>query len=299
MEHEYKTIEIDNSDSFTYLGMVISREADNKITVNIGGYTQNIVEDYELLYKVKEVTTPATLDLFQLVEGDECLNERDSKIFHTFVARLLYLCKRARPDVQLAELFLCTHVKQPKKSDRHKLDRMIGFLKHTKERKCRICGTGGLRVLKGYIDSALSAHNDGKGHTSMVMMWGDTCILIICCKQKISTKDSTEAELVGISDSFEKLEWAYDFIVALKEKVKEPVIYQDNMSTITIVLAVPSLCLQNKHLTARNAILHKAIIKNKETVLKHKWLSLQKQPRVIDEENTQISHKTPRKIEKT
>ena len=218
----------------------MSREADNKITVNMGEYTQNIVEDYELLYKVKEVTTPATLDLFQLVEGDECLNERDSKIFHTFAARLLYLCKRARLDVQLTVLFLCTHVKRPTKSDKHKLDRVIDFLKRTKERKRRICGTGDLRALKGYIDSAFSAHDDGKGHTGMVVMWGDTCILIICHKQKISTKDSTEAELVGMSDSFEKLEWAYDFIVALKEKVKEPVIYQDNMSTITLVLAVPS-----------------------------------------------------------
>ena len=73
-----------------------------------------------------------------------------------------------------------------------------------------------------------------------------------------------------MSDSFEKLEWVYYFIVALKEKAKEPVIYQDNMSTVTLVLAVPSCCLQNKYLTARNAVLHKAIVKNKEAVLKHK-----------------------------
>ena len=51
-------------------------EADNKVIVNMGGYTQNIVEDNKLLYNVKEVTTPASLDLFQLVEGSECLNER-------------------------------------------------------------------------------------------------------------------------------------------------------------------------------------------------------------------------------
>ena len=89
-----------------------------------------------------------------------------------------------------------THVKEPTKSDKGKLDRVIDFLKRTKDRKRRICGTGDQMTLNGYIDSAFSVHDDGKGPTGKVVMWGDTCILIICHKQKISTKDSTEAELV-------------------------------------------------------------------------------------------------------
>ena len=127
-------------------------------------------------------------------------------MFHTFAARLLYLCERARPDVQLAVLYLCTRVKGPNTSDKKKLDRVIGFLKRTQNRKRRICGSGDVSRLKGYIDTAFSAHDDGKGHTGMVVMWGNTCVLIECKKQKIATKDSTEVELVGMSDSFIKLE---------------------------------------------------------------------------------------------
>ena len=87
-----------------------------------------MVSDYEAQYKVKEVTTPATLDLFLLGDKEDALSSKDSKMFHTFVARLLYLCKRARPDVQLAVLFLCTRVKAPTQSDKRKLDSIVGFL---------------------------------------------------------------------------------------------------------------------------------------------------------------------------
>ena len=274
LEDEYETVELDKGDSFTYLGMVISKEKNGMTTVNMGGYTTNIVNDYEVFYKVKEVTTPATQDLFHVGDENKPLNEGEAKVFHTFVARLLYLCKRARPDIQLAVLYLCTRVKGPNVSDKRKLDRVIGFLKRTQNRKRRICGSGDASRLKGYIDSAFSSHDDGSGHTGMVVMWGDTCVMTVCKKQKIATKDSTEAELVGMSDSFAKLEWAHDFIVALGEKLREPIIYQDNMSAITLVLAVPTRRLRTKHLTARNACLHESIVKRNEASLEHKGTKL-------------------------
>ena len=62
--------------------------------------------------------------------------------------------------------------------------------------------------------------------------------------------------------------------MALGEKLKEPIIYQDNMSAITLVLAVPTRRLRNKHLTARNACLHEAIVKRNEALLEHKGTKL-------------------------
>ena len=88
------------------------------------------------------------------------------------------------------------------------------------------------------------------------------------------TKDSTEVEIVGMSNNFEKLEWAHDFIVSLGERLNQPVIYQDNMSAITLVMTVPTRRLRNKHLTARNAVLHEAIATNKEATLEHKGTKL-------------------------
>ena len=42
------------------------------------------------------------------------------------------------------------------------------------------------------------------------------------------------------------------------------------MSAITLVMAFPTRWLRNKHLTARNAVLHEAIGTNKEATLEHK-----------------------------
>jgi hypothetical protein len=47
--------------------------------------------------------TPAGDNLFNLGTGAK-LDTKRSEIFHTFVAKGLFLCKRARPDIQQAIL---------------------------------------------------------------------------------------------------------------------------------------------------------------------------------------------------
>lgn len=111
LEDEYETVEADTLDSFTYLGMVMSTEPNGMLSVSMQGYTANVVQDYEVLYKVKEVTTPATLDLFVVGDGNNTLGPKESKVFHTFVAKLLYLCKRSCINIQLAVLFCARALK--------------------------------------------------------------------------------------------------------------------------------------------------------------------------------------------
>mgnify|MGYP007038414176 CR=1 FL=1 len=48
--------------------------------------------------------------LFAIDETAELLPEAERKVFHTAVARLLYLSKRARPDIMTVVAFLCTRV---------------------------------------------------------------------------------------------------------------------------------------------------------------------------------------------
>jgi len=48
---------------------------------------------------LKKVTTPAAEHLFQVNEKADKLNETKSEEFHTTVAKLLFLCKRTRPDL--------------------------------------------------------------------------------------------------------------------------------------------------------------------------------------------------------
>jgi hypothetical protein len=70
-------------------------------------------------------TSPAADCLFRIVEGIENLDETASEVFHATVAKLLFLCKRGRPDMQTAIAFHCTRVQQPTKHDCNRLARVI------------------------------------------------------------------------------------------------------------------------------------------------------------------------------
>jgi hypothetical protein len=92
-----------------------------------------------------------------------------------------------------------------------------------------------------YIDASFAAHKDGKGHSACVVMLGNTLVHEVCKKQKIVTKNSTEAELVALSDLLLEGELIEQFIMNLGHLMKEDflkdvqLIHQDNKSTITMV----------------------------------------------------------------
>ena len=54
-------------------------------------------------------------------------------------------------------------------------------------------------------------------------------------KQKMVTKDSTESELVGLSDKIMSVVQCYDYVQAQGVECVVPVVHQDNTSTITLV----------------------------------------------------------------
>jgi hypothetical protein len=64
------------------------------------------------------VRTPAASHLFDVNDDTEKLNAELSDFFHHNVAKLLFLCKRARPDIQTVIAFLCTRVKEPDVDDK-------------------------------------------------------------------------------------------------------------------------------------------------------------------------------------
>jgi hypothetical protein len=65
-----------------------------------------------------ESATPAPNHLFEVsTENQVMLDEEQANLFHHNVAKLLFLCKRPRPDIQTAVAFLCKRVKGPDTDD--------------------------------------------------------------------------------------------------------------------------------------------------------------------------------------
>ena len=230
LKKEFDDVKAEMGNELSYLGMYIQLTK-GKVTISMEQFLKELLEDYG---PVKQRNTPATLRLFDNAAAEE-LNDTEKKKFHTVVAKLLYLSKRTRADILTAVAYLCTRVKYPTKEDQKKLDRVMGYLSATKDRKLVLTSEKDLRVI-AYIDAAFGTHSDGKSHSGAAIFVGGACVLAISKKQKIVTKDSTEAELVALSDLITVVEQCDEFMREQgKKDMKIPIVLQDNMSTISLV----------------------------------------------------------------
>ena len=74
---------------------------------------------------------PDNNQLFKVIKDSPRLPSENTDLFRRHVARLLFISKRARPDIQVCVAFLCTQVKSTTEQDYTKLGRVISYLKGT------------------------------------------------------------------------------------------------------------------------------------------------------------------------
>ena len=98
----------------------------------------------------------------------------------------------------------------------------------------RIIGAGGLDIMMTYVDASYEIHDDMKGHTGGIITMGKGIIQGKATKQKLNTKSSTEAELVGASDYIPWTVWAKWFLGDQGYKLKRNIFFQDNESAMKL-----------------------------------------------------------------
>jgi hypothetical protein len=92
-------------------------------------------------------------------------------VFHTFVAKGLFACKRARPDIHTTIAFLCTRVNKPTETDWDKLLRLMGYSIGSRD-EVLLLAADDLHVVKLYVDASLAVHKDFMSHTGGPMSYG-------------------------------------------------------------------------------------------------------------------------------
>jgi hypothetical protein len=93
----------------------------------------------------------------------------------------------------------------------------------------------GTPTVTAYVDASYGVHPDMKSHTGCLVTLGAGPIFAKSGSQKLNTKSSTEAELVGMSDSGNQVNWKRNFLSALYYDMPPAAIYQDNMSVLRMV----------------------------------------------------------------
>jgi hypothetical protein len=114
------------------VGAYLNAEIDTFTVMKLTGETVDIMIQVDNKLSVtRQVVTPAKKDLFEIDESSKRLPKVESEVFHSVVAKLLYVALRARPDILLPVSFLCTRVAISTTQDQLKLLRLLEYLNGT------------------------------------------------------------------------------------------------------------------------------------------------------------------------
>jgi hypothetical protein len=238
----------------SYLGMHLRIEQ-GVVNVSMKAYVEDLLREYRV---TGVAASPAKANLFDIDGPSKLLGTREREVFHSTVAKLLYLAKRIRVDILLAVAFLTTRVQFATEQDREKLTRVLKYLNANTDEVLVISPRDGLQVV-GYVDASFCTHSmDAKGHTGLVVCVGGVPVLFQSSKQKIVTKDSTESELVGVSDKHLSIIQCYDFMCGQGYDEPTPAVLQDNTSTISLITKGAGQ-YRNKYMRVRQATVKQTV----------------------------------------
>jgi hypothetical protein len=161
---EHGEVAIHRGKKHDYLGMELDFTEKGKVKTGMTEYVESMLEVFpEKIKSTDTAVTPASDGLFDEGQGKK-LNEERADAYHTMVAKALFLCKRARRDIQPTIAMLCTRVKGPNEASWAKLVRLMKYLNGTRELKLTLSADN-LHCIKWYVDASFAVHPDYKSHT--------------------------------------------------------------------------------------------------------------------------------------
>jgi hypothetical protein len=128
-------------------------------------------------------------------------------------------------------------------------------------------GSGAFSVI-AYVDASYGVHPDFKSHTGSVLRLGEATVYVKSARQKLNTKSSTEAEIVGVSDSLSQALWTREFLQEQGYEMAPITLKQDNKSTMILLNKGMSTSERTRHIAIRFFFV-KDRIETKEVVLEY------------------------------
>lgn len=250
IESKFGKLTVTRGQEHVFLGMHIKFLENRNMEVLMKDYLKESIDEF-LDDIVKSSVTPAAKNLFDVNDDDERLSTKRSDNFHSITCKLLYVAHRGRPDILLPITFLCTRVSKSNVKDWEKLKRVLQYLRGTLDLVLTL-GADDITKMKTWVDASYAVHADMKSHTGGCISFGRGAIICKSTKQKLNTKSSTEAELVGASDVLPTNVWLEMFLGAQGYSLEENEFAQDNQSTMKLETNGRRSCgQQSRHIDIR------------------------------------------------
>ena len=264
---KHDDLTVNRGDVHDYLGMTLDYSKKGKIQFQMFDYIDNMIKELPEGWLDGLAATPAANHLFEVNDEAAKLSETESLLYHHNTAKLLYLSKRARPDIQTSVAFMCTRVTQPDVDDLKKLQRVLRYIQLTRYLPLTLEADGDFHIIKWWVDASYGTHPDMKSHTDATMSLGKGSVYSTSTRQKLNTISSTEAELVGMADVMPMIIWTRYFLEGQGYKVTDNIVYQDNKSTMLMAKnGKASSRKRTKHIDIRYFFLADRVNSSKLTV---------------------------------
>jgi hypothetical protein len=132
-----------------------------------------------------------------------------------------------------------------------KLKRILCFLNNTVN-DVRVIGAESLTEILTCIDAAYAVHDNMRSHMGGLISLGTGLVHGKSSMEKINTKSSTEAEVVGLAEYLPYNIWFLHFMRAQGYDIRSNTIYQDNKSAILMKKNGRNSCTGNsRHIDVR------------------------------------------------
>jgi hypothetical protein len=248
---KFYDVKFNEKSNHNYLGLNINLYT-NYYELDMISNIEKIIKDYG---NIKSSLIPATNDFFKDSTNNILTNKNDINKFHSYVAKLLYISRFARPDILGYVSYLTSRVQTPTYDDKFKLEKLLGYLLFTINMKLKIsnniCNEDKSITINTYIDSSHGLHSDMKGRTGIIIKLGNATIFARSAKQKINTKSSAETELHGVSEEISQALWTKQWLEFYNIKVNPILLHLDNKSTIIMLLTGKSIGRNTRHISMR------------------------------------------------
>jgi hypothetical protein len=105
--------------------------------------------------------------------------------------------------------------------------------------------------ITAFVDASFAIHPEMRSHTGAMITIGEGAIYAKSGKQILTTRSSTEAELVGLSDSSVQVIWLRNFLIEQGYDIGPAILCQDNEATIKLAKKGRSTSARTRHIAIR------------------------------------------------
>jgi reverse transcriptase-like protein/Pol polyprotein/gag-pre-integrase-like protein len=265
----------DMGDLKWFLGIRVIRDLENrKLWLCQDSYVEKITHRFHL---EDRKVPPTPMSTGHLVKNEGQATPQEVHLYQQKVGSLLYVTTITRPDAAKAASKLSEFLLNPSARHLEAVDRAIAYLYGTRHLAIQYGPRCGQEAFTCSSDAAFSDHQDRKSSDAYLFSLFGGPIDWRAGKQKTVTTSSTEAELLGLSQTAKETYWWKRLFRELGLDLQQDITIQcDNTQTITLLTKnAPELATKLKHVDIHRHWLRQEV-QNQNILLK--WIPTNEMP---------------------